>query len=492
MAWIERNSILYWIGNHKTLGLVVMTPSDKSTDEDGLNVGFVIKDNKHRQFNAAVFDSLIDEAVDSESCKYAIEAYLSQPKWSRPETEDSESLLEDEVESGDSSLGSHDGISQWDAKRFKFRSDSAWRTYFRLLKGRSCARYQGFGDYTGWQYVDGIPNIAFSPEARYSYTFQHLINEFPWRVAALEISLKLGLRGIAKQLGRVVSRMELCPYWLSPLSGEYSLHAIPKRSGGKRIINEPSVWLMNLQRAIYVALSQLTTGHPASHGFEPGRSIYSNAQQHCRQPIVMRLDLLNAFRTTKRSAIEAALKRDLASLEFSEHALKMLGEIFTYKGALPTGAPSSPYLLNRVLYEMDTEFHGICFSSGLRYSRYADDLIFSGRRASSIVRLIREVAHNYGYKINEKKTRVYRAGVRQSVTGLVVNESANLSRNRRRLLRALVHAWCSSETASLNGKPITLSQLQGHIAYYAMVSPEKAKELLNKLLMSEAAGKQTA
>lgn len=304
---------------------------------------------------------------------------------------------------------------------------------------------------------------------------------FPWRLALVEVVIKLGIQDVASALGRVVSGLEKYPSWQSPLNEEYRFFSIKKRSGGRRRIQVPSDWLKALQRSLYAAIARLVAAHPACHGFETGRSILSNALPHCRQPIVVRYDIKTAFESTSRAAVEAALRRDLATRTFSDRALKLLGEVVTYSNALPTGAPSSPFLLNRVLHQADEEISVIASSSNVAYSRYADDLTLSGPTCLRMHGDVKRILSKLGYAINTKKTRVYRKGTRQLVTGLVVNQVPNLPREKRRKLRAAVYEWEQHGSANWAGEVVTESSLRGHLVYYAMTNPSAAWKLFGRL-----------
>lgn len=293
---------------------------------------------------------------------------------------------------------------------------------------------------------------------------------FPWRLAAAEIMVKLNVGKVARNLARLAARLEKYPSGQSPTSEDYIHHTIAKKSGGGRKIQAPSAWLKVLQRALYRAMLCLITPHPASHGFELERSIVTNAQTHCGQPLVVRYDLKGAFQNTRRPAVMAALGRDLLTLQFSDQALAFLGDVLTLDDALPTGAPTSPFLLNRVLFELDSAITELALRKSVRYSRYADDLTLSGANALSLEPRITQLLLRMGYSLNAKKTRVYRKGGRQLVTGLVVNSATNLPRETRRNLRAAVHAFGTTGRASWKGGDLSSSQLIGHLRYYAMTN----------------------
>jgi RNA-directed DNA polymerase len=93
---------------------------------------------------------------------------------------------------------------------------------------------------------------------------------------------------------------------------------------------------------------------------------------------------------------------------------------------LPQGAPTSPALANLAAFRLDRRLTGLAASSGLRYSRYADDLTFSGPttlrdRSDQLQELVRKIARDEGFALNRHKSALRLASGRQSVCGLVVN-----------------------------------------------------------------------
>lgn len=358
-------------------------------------------------------------------------------------------------------------------------SNYAWMYFFRISR-----------ELTGSERASArsIPKVSRSGSGGFMDSeATRKLGLFPWRLAAVEIMVKLNLGRVAKNLARLAARLERYPPGQSPTSEDYTHHTIAKKSGGGRKIQAPSAWLKELQRALYRAMHCLVTPHPASHGFELERSIVTNAQTHCGQPIIVRYDLKGAFQNTKRSAVIAALKRDLLTLQLSDRAFAFLGDILTLDDVLPTGAPTSPFLLNRVLLELDSAITELAARKSVRYSRYADDLTLSGANALSLAPRITQLLRRMGYSLNAKKTRVYRKGGRQLVTGLVVNSATNLPRETRRNLRAAVHAFSTTGRASWKGGDLSSSQLIGHLRYYAMTNLIAANTLRYPVQVGEGA-----
>ena len=151
---------------------------------------------------------------------------------------------------------------------------------------------------------------------------------------------------------------------------------------------------------------------------------------------------------------------------------------------LPQGAPTSPALASLAAFRLDRRLTGLANSAGLRYSRYADDLTFSGgvrlrRRRSHLQALVAEIAHGEGFTINERKTTLHSAGGRQSVCGVVVNVRPNVLRSEYDELKAILHNAAALGPASQNRAGIAdfEAHLRGRISWVASLNPARGEKL---------------
>jgi RNA-directed DNA polymerase len=147
------------------------------------------------------------------------------------------------------------------------------------------------------------------------------------------------------------------------------------------------------------------------------------------------------------------------------------------------GAPTSPGICNALLLRLDRRLAGLAKKHTLNYTRYADDLSFSGdlpREAAQKIRLTASrIIEQEGFTVNAAKTRLMGQGTRQSVTGVVVNHTLGLSRQERRKLRATIHRL--SRTPETDATGPAYASLQGKLAYLAMLNPQQA-DALQKLM----------
>jgi retron-type reverse transcriptase len=266
----------------------------------------------------------------------------------------------------------------------------------------------------------------------------------------------------------------------------YATYPLPKKSGGTRTITVPPVWLRLLQRGVYEQILRPLGAHDAAHGFVPDRSIMSNATPHVGHAVVVNCDIANCFPSVRWSLVLAALKRDLGE-RFAPATISWLVDLSCYRGGLPVGAPTSPALLNRVLVRTDTFLAEHARRRECRYTRYADDLTFSGdARAVGLLRLAATSLARIGLELDQKKTNIYRGGRRQIVTGLVVNRQVSVPRRLRRRLRAAVHAVEQGRAPSWHGEPTTLSSLRGRLAFTQAINRAEAERLVRRLEAAES------
>jgi retron-type reverse transcriptase len=142
------------------------------------------------------------------------------------------------------------------------------------------------------------------------------------------------------------------------------------------------------------------------------------------------------------------------------------------------GAPTSPGLCNAVLLRLDRRLAGLARRYGYTYTRYADDLTFSGDDVAQVDR-VRALATKYireeGFEVNREKTRVQRKGGAQRVTGVTVNAGLGLSRQERRRLRAMIH---QEGREGADGQE--RARIDGLLAYVKMLNPEHAARLARR------------
>ena len=152
----------------------------------------------------------------------------------------------------------------------------------------------------------------------------------------------------------------------------------------------------------------------------------------------------------------------------------------TYRRA----APTSPALANLCAYcGLDCRLAAFARSVGGHYTRYADDLAFSGgvelvRSAQRFHVHVASIALEEGFAVHMRKTRIMRQGVRQQLAGVVVNQT-NIRRNEYDSLRATLFNCARHGAESQNREGLLdFRHLAGRIAYVTQIHPQRGRRLL--------------
>ncbi len=282
----------------------------------------------------------------------------------------------------------------------------------------------------------------------------------------------------------------------------YVNFTVPKKSGGQRVLSAPHRTMARAQRWIFEQILAKLPAEPTAHGFLVGRSILTNAQPHAGRAVVVNLDLEGFFpgigfprvrKVFERVGYSPAVATILALLCTESPRKTVIFEGTTYHVAtgprgLPQGACTSPALSNQVARRLDRRLAGLAAKLGLTYTRYADDLTFSGDeglegRTGYLMARVRHIARDEGFTVNESKTRVLRRSTAQMVTGLVVNDRPGVRRSEVRRLRAILHRARTEglERQNRANRPDFAAWLRGKIAFVRMARPELGDRLLAEL-----------
>ncbi len=323
----------------------------------------------------------------------------------------------------------------------------------------------------------------------------------PEKLTALGLPQLTSASDLAGVIG--VTERELA--WLTYHRGatmldHYSRFQIPKKRGGTRTISSPKSRLRTAQSWLLDTILAPVPVHDAAFAFRPGLSVVDNAARHTGRAVVVRLDLKEFFPSVTLPRVRNLFRSfgynggistlfALLATEAPRAAVSLDGQtrfVAIGERCLPQGACTSPALTNLLCRRMDARLTGAADALGFRYTRYADDLVFSHADASApvsiLLTLARKIIADTGFAVNEEKTAVLRPQHRQVVTGIVVNETPHVSREDLRRFRAVLHRC---ETLGL---PAVSEQMgrdarayaSGYLAFLHMVSPAQASRLREK------------
>ena len=286
----------------------------------------------------------------------------------------------------------------------------------------------------------------------------------------------------ARRLDRVLFRcwLRLDPtlvgFLLSQIQqGElYTVHEIDRPGKAPRRIAEPDRVLKFVQRRILERVLEQMEIHPAAHGFVKGRSIFTNAEQHTQKAIVIALDARDFFPTITFKRVNGMFIKS----GFAADTAGKLAGLCCFRGRLPQGAPTSPMISNLICRRLDGRLSGLLTKFGGTYTRYGDDMTFSGpEQILSLLPLCRRILAEEGFELAPEKVRICRRGSRQTVTGLVVNDKVSVPRRVRRYIRAMVHAQSRSDHPDED----MVRFLRGHLSFMRPAHPDQAERLLQQL-----------
>jgi hypothetical protein len=280
----------------------------------------------------------------------------------------------------------------------------------------------------------------------------------------------------------------------------YTYRWVPKRSARWRLLEMPKKRLKAIQRRLLHEILDHIPAHDAVHGFRRGRSIASYVSPHSGKAVVLHFDLRDFFPSVQRSHVYALFRtagypHAVARLLTGLCTNVVPGDIGQLRSRadfrdyyrtphLSQGAPTSPALANLCAYRLDCRLAGLAHVVGARYTRYADDLTFSGddrleRCARRFQVYVCRIALEEGFEINTRKSRFMRRGVRQQVAGIVLNAHPNIRRVDYDRLKAILTNCVRHGPAAQNRAGVAdfRGYLCGKIAFVNMVSAERGQRL---------------
>jgi len=260
------------------------------------------------------------------------------------------------------------------------------------------------------------------------------------------------------------------------LGRHYRKVQISKKNGGYRKLSVPDEILKKIQRRIVDVLLIHMSVSPYAKAYRFGATTLKNAKPHVGKPVVLKLDILHFFDSIRYSDVK---DKAFPATVYAENIRILLAMLCYYKDFLPQGAPTSPAITNILMYDFDEAVGCWCQERGIAYTRYCDDMTFSGDfHPMEVIQFVRAELQKMGFLLNEQKTRIQHSGQRQSVTGIVVNAKPSIPASYRRNLRQELY-YCRKfgVAGHLNrigleiAEEVYLQQLLGKVNYVLQVDP---------------------
>lgn len=216
----------------------------------------------------------------------------------------------------------------------------------------------------------------------------------------------------------------------------YRHFSIKKKNGKSRNISEPLPSLKEIQTWILNNILYVRKTSRFAKAYVSKRNIVDNVKFHLNQPKVVCIDIKDFFSSIKEEYITVIF----IEFGYSRRVSETLSKLCCLDGCLPQGAPTSPYLSNIYMHNFDTYISKYCTENKIRYTRYADDITFSGDFDEKIIlSLVNDKLLEIGLLLNGSKTRIMTQNNRQLITGIVVNEKLQVPKEKRKELRQSVY-----------------------------------------------------
>lgn len=266
---------------------------------------------------------------------------------------------------------------------------------------------------------------------------------------------------------------------------------IPKSDGSQRRLSVPDLILKRVQRSI---AENILTQYPISvyaKAYKTGSSVQRNARPHVGKMKLLKLDIEGFFDNITYSQVK---EKVFFEEKYSEPVRILLTMLCYHRDSLPQGAPTSPAITNIMMYDFDEAVGDFCEKKGITYTRYCDDMTFSGSfDENEIISYIKYELLAIGLFLNVRKTSVIPSYKRQTVTGLVVNERLNVAREyKKRIRQEMYYIKKFGLDDHLNKRGISdkrqyVLSLQGRISFVLQTLPDDCEFTAYKDIINTAA-----
>lgn len=263
----------------------------------------------------------------------------------------------------------------------------------------------------------------------------------------------------------------------------YRIFYIPSHSGKRRIcepLGELKAIHSSLLNNIFYPKSYLL--HKCAYAYIPGSKLSDCAVQHTGKKIVMKADIKDFFGSVTFKHVKDSL---MYAMRMDEKTADTIARLCTLNNSLPQGAATSPFLSNLVCRKLDRRLYTYTSERGISYTRYADDLIFSGDfDTNQLMRYLKwALSEYYCFRLNYEKLKIMPAHKRQTALGLLLNDHCRLTKEKRAELRQLcyyIKKFGAEDALARSGK--TTASLRGYICFAQQFCNEPCLNELSMLL----------
>ncbi len=266
------------------------------------------------------------------------------------------------------------------------------------------------------------------------------------------------------------------------IENNYHIYKIKKKNGHFRTIYEPAPLLKTIQKNILNNILNNKQISKYATAYKKGLSLKDNVIPHLNKKIILKLDIKDFF----ESISFLDIYKSCFPIEYFPKSIGiLLTKLCTYDEHLTQGSPTSSYISNLVMKDFDEIIGSFCEKENISYTRYSDDMTFSGDfNPSDIIKLVRKNLYKLGLMINNDKIHIIKYYKRQNVTGIIVNKKIQVSKTYRKKIRQEIYYikkyGLNSHLKKLNilDKEKYLNSLYGKILYVLQINNQD-QEFIN-------------
>jgi RNA-directed DNA polymerase len=228
-----------------------------------------------------------------------------------------------------------------------------------------------------------------------------------------------------KQLNYLVDNIDKFYYLISnPKLGKDGVQLKDKNGNLRTRDLYPSLTLLkNVQRGIYRNILKRIKLPPYAFGGIERRDNILNAKMHQGNKFFFNTDLRNFYPGISHTQIYQMF----ASWGFAPQTANILTKLTTYKGMLPQGTPTSPYLANLAFVNAGNELQEFAKLHNLTFTTFVDDITLSGKTDfQPLANTIIDIITSKGFKISHNKT-FYQTSMPKVTNVIVMRDGLRLS-----------------------------------------------------------------
>ncbi|QQN98437.1 reverse transcriptase family protein [Pseudomonas sp. SW-3] len=294
-----------------------------------------------------------------------------------------------------------------------------------------------------------------------------------------------GLMALYRDLNLSVEDLAIVSRMIARTDLFYRSFRIPKRRGGTRLISSPYPTLDKIQKSILQNVLEDYLPHDSAYAYVKNKCAVGHARYHLGSREILQLDIKEYFPSISRQMIFGALSRNGCDPKKASY----ISILCTLKNALPQGACTSPMLSNLVFFPIDVRFSKLASSLRLRYSRYADDIVFSGGKVPrDLPGLVRKILLDHHFCLNEDKTQFKIFGAKKIITGVSISSGVlKAPKAFKRNLRAQIHELERNKFHLSSQKefdPLVFERILGRVNYLLQIEPDNIFALQKKKVLS--------